>query len=213
VEAVSLWKAYGDVWALRNVSISIDVGRLALLLGPNGAGKSTLIKILCGLLRPSRGRVRVLGFEWGDEELKRRVGVLLHESLLYEELTVLENLSFYASFYNVKVSSELLNLLGIDSILNRRVGQLSYGWRRRVDLARALIHDPDLLLLDEPFSGVDESTCRIIAGHIVPTFMKYGKTVVIASHIEEYINHLPRLRIMLDNGELKLFEEVQICRQ
>jgi ABC-type multidrug transport system ATPase subunit len=207
VEAVSLWKAYGDVWALRNVSISIDVGRLALLLGPNGAGKSTLIKILCGLLRPSRGRVRVLGFEWGNKMLRRRVGVLLHESLLYEELTVFENLSFYASFYGVEVSSELLKLLGVDSVLNWRVGQLSYGLRRRVDLARALIHGPSLLLLDEPFSGVDESTCRVIAEHIVPAFMKHGKTIIIASHIGGYVDHLPHLRIVLDNGGLKLVEE------
>lgn len=202
VEVTSLWKAYGNTWALRSVSIKIDKGKLAVLLGPNGAGKSTLIKVLCGLARPTKGKVRVLGFEWGAKALKKRIGVLLHEPLLYEELTVLENLAFYASFYESKVSSEILKLLGVNLVLKQRVNQLSYGWRKRVDLARALIHNPDLLLLDEPFSGVDESTCRIIAEQIVPIFMKYGKTVIIASHIEEYIDRLPHVKIVLANGEL-----------
>lgn len=202
VEVISLWKAYGNTWALRNVSIRIDKGKLALIIGPNGAGKSTLIKVLCGLARPTRGRVRVLGFEWGAKTLKRKIGALLHEPLLYDELTVLENLAFYSSFYGSRVSSGILRLLGIDSVLKQRVNQLSYGWRRRVDLARALVHNPDLLLLDEPFSGVDESTCRIIAEQIVPAFLNHGKTVIIASHIEEYIDHLPYVRIALANGEL-----------
>ena len=207
VETVSLWKAYGSNWALRNVSISIGRGCLALLLGPNGAGKSTLIKILCGLAKPSRGIVRVLGFKHG-RELNRRIGVLLHEPILYEELTVLENLAFYSSFYKSKIDSRLVKLLGIDFVLRERVNQLSYGWRRRVDLARALIHSPDLLLLDEPFSGLDESICEVVSKHIIPLFIGSGKTVIIASHIREYVDHLPHMEIILVNGEVKLIRDV-----
>lgn len=208
VETVSLWKAYGSIWALRNVSISINSGCLVLVLGPNGAGKSTLIKILCGLLKPTKGVVRVLGFKHGCREIKRRIGVVLHEPILYGELTVLENLVFYSSFYNSKVDDWVVRVLGIDTVFRERVDRLSYGWRKKVDLARALIHSPNLLLLDEPFSGLDESTCETISKQIIPAFIENGRTVVIASHIGEYVNHIPHVEIMLANGEVRIIRDM-----
>lgn len=162
VELRDVWKryAYGRGWVLRGVELCIAEGQGVLVTGPNGSGKTTVLKIAVGLVRPSRGRVRVAGLPPTSSGAKRLMGVVLHHSLLYDELTVRENLEYYARLYGAEgydpLRDEVVEALGLRRYLDAKAGELSFGWRKRANIARALLHRPRLLAIDEPFTGLDD---------------------------------------------------------
>jgi len=158
----SVSKLYGSFAALRNVSVSLRAGECIMVLGENGAGKSTLLRMLAGLIRPTMGTVMVLGES--PEDSRSRIGYMSHSSMLYDELTALENLRYFESLYFPDAckhcsggggASTVLTAVGLDPNLSRPVGDYSQGMRQRASMARAMLTDPELLLLDEPFSNLD----------------------------------------------------------
>jgi heme exporter protein A len=161
VEARGLTRSYGPVRALRGVDLTLAAGEVLLVLGPNGAGKSTLLRSLAGLLRPQSGTVQIAGrlLSGDDPDARRPIGLLSHQSLLYDELTLFENLLFAARLYDVPDPRARADAaLAAQGLLDRRDDRprgLSRGMQQRAAIARALLHDPALLLLDEPFTGLD----------------------------------------------------------
>ncbi len=156
VEVEGVEKHYYGVGAvLAGVHLAASRGDSVLVVGPNGSGKTTLLRVIAGVEPPSRGRVAINGYSAGSLEAKRYVGLVLDKPGLYPELTVRENLEFYSRLRGGKPPTWALGLLGLTWVLDRRAGELSYGWRRRADLARALVGEPPLLLVDEPYAGQD----------------------------------------------------------
>jgi heme exporter protein A len=183
VEVEGLERRYGERTALTGVSFSIPEGQTLGLFGPNGAGKSTLLRVLATLLRPHDGRVRVLGAELPGEAWKARgrVGYMGHEPLLYRELSGRENLVFHARLHRVDESrvDELITAVGMQRRARDPVRELSRGMVQRLSAARALLHDPPLLLLDEPYSGLDPAARELLD----PLIGKpSGRTRVLVSH-------------------------------
>ncbi|HEX3438007.1 MAG TPA: ABC transporter ATP-binding protein, partial [Pseudacidobacterium sp.] len=154
-------KLYGTFAALRKVSLTLEAGRCYVLLGENGAGKSTLLRVLAGLLRPSYGTVKI--FDAAPEAVRDRIGYMSHAPMLYDEYTAEENLRYFADLYRSRAclsAEEALRSVGLDPALTRPVGQYSQGMRQRTSLARVLLSQPDLLLLDEPFSNMDVGSAQ-----------------------------------------------------
>ena len=164
-----LSRAYGDHLALRDVSLELPAGETLAVLGPNGAGKSTLLRILATLLRPSGGEAEVLGAVLPRQawKVRARIGYLGHEPLLYRELTVAENLEFHGRLHGLEGrgaarAAELLEQVGMDAAAEVRVHELSAGMRQRVAVCRALLHEPELLLLDEPNAHLDPGASELV---------------------------------------------------
>jgi ABC-type multidrug transport system ATPase subunit len=166
--------------ALRDVHLSLSRGERLLLVGPNGAGKSTFIRVFAGLMRPSRGQALVS--EMPARNARHLTGVVSHATYLYDELTAMENLRFYGELYEVprpvQRATELLGLVGLQHLAHEPVGRLSRGQQQRVTLARALLHDPPLLLLDEPDTGLDVAAWQVLS----KLTTQDGRTVVLTTH-------------------------------
>ncbi len=180
-----LTKTFGRFRALHRVDLEVAPGSLMALFGPNGAGKSTLLGIIAGLVRPSRGQVFLDGDEITkdrDESLGKRIGALSYQTYLYDELTVLENLRFYGNLYRIENRKErieeLLRTVGMEARAGSPVRTLSRGMNQRVALARALLHDPDILLLDEPFSGLDQDALTMLKTILTAR----NKTILLVTH-------------------------------
>ncbi|HUN78492.1 MAG TPA: ABC transporter ATP-binding protein, partial [Solirubrobacteraceae bacterium] len=167
LELDGLTRHYGERVALGDVSLSLDTGRALLVLGPNGAGKTTLLRLLAALLRPHAGSARVLGAELPGEawRVRGRIGLLGHEPLLYRELTAAENLRYHARLHGVAAEREreVLDAVGISRRAQEPVRTLSRGMVQRVAVARAVLHDPELLLLDEPRANLDPAGSELVA--------------------------------------------------
>jgi len=167
IELVDVWKRFGRVWILRGVNMNVRRSTLIAIVGENGSGKTTLLKIICGLIKPTRGSVKILGRDIRkDSTYKYHVGILFHENVLYDELTVHENLIFYSRMYGFKDLNDLarnvFKRLNLERYRDVKVRDLSYGWRKRVNFVRALVNDPEIILLDEPLSGLDETARNTI---------------------------------------------------
>lgn len=178
-----LVKFFGRFAALRDISDSFAGVRLYVVLGDNGAGKSTLLRVVAGLMEPSQGSVTLLGTR-KLREVARRVGYMGHAPLLYDELSGMENLRYFAGLYDLhtdSVCSHAMQMVGLDPELSRRVGQYSQGMRQRLSLARAVLHDPELMLLDEPFSNVDVHSARAMAA-VLGRVRDNGKTIFVVTH-------------------------------
>ncbi|MEE8169404.1 MAG: ABC transporter ATP-binding protein, partial [Phycisphaerae bacterium] len=194
VECTSLTKVFKDFWgrdkvlAVDRLDLEVRPGEVFGLLGPNGSGKSTTIKILLGLLYPTSGRGRVFGRPPTDTAIKARIGFMPEESYLYRFLNARETLDYYGRLFNLdrterrKRTSQLIEMVGLKKAARRPVGQYSKGMARRIGLAQALINDPDLLILDEPTTGLDPIGARQIKDVIVE-LKKRGKTVLLSSHL------------------------------
>jgi ABC-2 type transport system ATP-binding protein len=190
IEALNLTKQYGDVPALRGVSFAIGEGDIFGFIGPNGAGKTTTIKILATLVKPTTGNAKVCGESiHGDtRKIRTRVGYMPDSFGVYEEMRVDEYLEFFAAAYGIPgarrrtVVDDILKLVDLGSIADRLVGQLSRGTQQRLGLARVLVHDPKVLLLDEPASGLDPRA-RIEIRELIKELGRMGKTVLVSSHI------------------------------
>tara|TARA_Y100001968_G_C19406404_1_gene743906 strand:- start:356 stop:1564 length:1209 start_codon:yes stop_codon:yes gene_type:complete len=190
----SLEKIFCDFWgrpkakAINEVNFEVRRGEVFGLLGPNGSGKSTTIKILLGLLNPTRGAVRIFGRSPRDVKTKERIGYLPEESYLYRFLDSEETLDFFGGLFALdkeekkRRSEQLLEMVGLKGVQMRTVGEFSKGMQRRIGLAQALINDPDLVILDEPTAGLDPIGCREIKDLIL-NLKARGKTVILSSHL------------------------------
>ena len=183
LEFRDVWKSFGDGYVIRGITLSLDRGELVAIVGPNGSGKTTILRLASGLVAPSRGEVLVGGRDARSPAAKSLLGYVPHYPPLYGDLTVRENLIYYAGLYGYADLSNvqpILGELGLDVLLDRRVAELSYGWRKRVDMVRALLHDPPLLLIDEPFSGLDDAGRRWLTEFLTRSVLE-GRTVLITS--------------------------------
>ena len=185
-----LVKQFGRFAALRGVTADFISGRLCAIVGENGAGKTTLLRSLAGLTRPTRGTISMLG----TTDLRtvcRQVGYMAHPSLLYDEMAGMENLRYFARLYEIKDDERCavaISAVGLDPKLTRPVGQYSQGMRQRMSLARAMIHDPKILLLDEPFSNVDHRSARQMT-HLLVQLRDAGKTIFVVTHQASQLEH------------------------
>lgn len=179
----NLVKFFGRFAALRDVSASFTPARLYVILGDNGAGKSTLLRVISGLAQPSQGRFTLLGSN-SLRAVAHRVGYMGHAPMLYDELSGMENLRYFAGLYGLsgdEVCRQAMQTVGLDPDLSRRIGQYSQGMRQRLSLARAVLHDPELILLDEPFSNVDVHSAREMAA-VLGRVRDQGKTIFVVTH-------------------------------
>src|SRR5450432_1224530 len=187
VTADGVIKQFGRFAALRGVTAEFAPGRLYVILGDNGAGKTTLLRTIAGLSQPTRGTISVLGAK-EVKTVRSQIGYMAHPSLLYDEMSGVENLRYFAGLYGIeddavaeKRCREVISLVKLDPGLARPVGQYSQGMRQRMSLARALLNDPKLLLLDEPFSNVDVRSAREMAG-LLAQMRDRGKTLLVVTH-------------------------------
>ncbi|HEU0014689.1 MAG TPA: heme ABC exporter ATP-binding protein CcmA [Longimicrobium sp.] len=187
VEAVGLEKRYGPVPAVRGIDLALASGEFLVIFGPNGAGKSTLLRMLCGAVRPTRGTVRIAGQEvaGADDGWRRRVGLLSHQTFLYPGLTAAENLDFYARLYGLDERharvAEALRGVELDARADDRVRGFSRGMQQRLALARTLLHDPDVVFLDEPYTGLDPHAAALLRG-VLERLKDGRRTVVLVTH-------------------------------
>lgn len=194
IEIVDVSKIFNDFWgrpkvkAVQSLNIDIKQGEIFGLLGPNGSGKSTTIKMLLGLLKPSSGQIAVFGQHPRSSEIKNKIGFLPEESYLYSFLTAEEALHFFGGLFGLSRGmrqnrvDELIQLVGLEHARSRRLGEFSKGMARRIGLAQALIGDPQLLILDEPTTGLDPIGIQEIK-HLILELKKKGKTILLSSHL------------------------------
>jgi len=205
LESVS--RLFGSFAALRQVSVDFAAGSCYILLGENGAGKSTLLRILAGLLHPSAGKVTVFG-DLAPEAARHRIGYMSHAPMLYDELTGVENLEYFRSLYqgdNCLAPDEALRQVGLDPALTRTLGQYSQGMRQRTSLARVLLSQPELLLLDEPFSNMDvESVSQMV--QLLAKFRTGSRTIVITTHQRELAAPIADFILTLKAGRVASLE-------
>ena len=178
----NLIKQFGRFAALRGVTAEFDPGRFHAILGDNGAGKTTLLRALAGLAQPTQGTVSIFGKT--PQAACRDLGYMAHPSLLYDEMSGMENLRYFARLYGIagdERCAEAIRAVGLDPELTRAVGQYSQGMRQRMSLARAILHDPRVLLLDEPFSNVDVHSAREMVG-LLKGMRDAGKTIFVVTH-------------------------------
>ena len=194
IEVEGLAKRFGKVEALRGVDFAAADGEITGLLGPNGAGKSTTLRILCTVLKASAGRARVGGIDVGDDPfgVRRRIGVLPHNSNLYGNLSARENIAYYAELHGLRgyalatAVDGIVERLGIEPFADRRAKGFSQGQRLRVALARALVHDPHTLVLDEPTNGLDVMATRVLRD-VIRERRDSGCCVLFSSHIMQEV--------------------------
>jgi ABC-2 type transport system ATP-binding protein len=189
IRVEGLTRRFGDITAVDKVSFSVNAGEVVGYLGPNGSGKTTTIRMLLGLLNPTEGRADVLGYDVvrQSEQVKARVGYMTQKFSLYQDLTVGENLSLYAGVYGVNQRArveEVLHKLGLSECECVLVSKLSVGWRQRVALAAAIVHQPSLLFLDEPTSGVDPKARRAF-WDLIYHLADEGVTAFVTTHYME----------------------------
>jgi len=180
-----VWKLYGDYPALRDIRLEAEPGTCLALIGRNGAGKTTLLRIIAGFSRPGRGQVRINGGEPRDTATRRQVGFLGHGISVYDELSALENLTLYGRLYGVadppRAAREWLERTGLARVANGLVREFSRGMRQRLAVARAFLHEPRVLLLDEPFTALDDKAIGVLSG-LLREALAAGKTVVMSTH-------------------------------
>ena len=205
LEIDGVWKYFGDFPALRDVGFRVSAGSVVALLGRNGAGKTTLLRIIAGLSKPSRGAVRILGGGTRQESTRRRVGVLGHGISLYDELSAAENLELFGRLYNLpdprRRSDEMLERTGLDRVRDGLVREFSRGMRQRLAVARAFLHDPQLLLLDEPFTALDDRAIAVLQSMLAEMRAK-GATIVMSTHQLREALELATHVALLKKGEI-----------
>ncbi len=217
LQCVGLSKVFRDFWrrarvrAVDSVDLSVEPGEIYGLLGPNGSGKSTTIKMILGLLHPSRGRVSVFGKPPDDVRIKARIGYLPEESYLYRFLNARETLDYYGTLFKIdrrerrRRSEQLLEMVGLRSAARRPVGEYSKGMARRIGLAQALINDPDFLILDEPTSGLDPVGSKLVKDIIIRLGQVHHKTILLSSHLLADVEEVCGRVTILYGGK------VQVC--
>jgi heme exporter protein A len=180
-----VWKYYGDFPALRDIRLEAERGSCLALIGRNGAGKTTLLRIIAGFSRPGKGEVRILGTPPRQTETRRNVGFIGHGIAVYDELSALENLTLYARLYglpNPRHSAlEWLEQTGLERVRDGLVREFSRGMRQRLAVARAFLHNPSVLLLDEPFTALDDRAIAVLQ-RLLRDGLAQGKTIIMSTH-------------------------------
>jgi ABC-type multidrug transport system ATPase subunit len=203
IVAVSgLVKQFGRFAALRGVNAEFHAGKFYVILGDNGAGKTTLLRALAGLTHPTRGEISVLGKK--PHEASREIGYMAHPSLLYDEMSGMENLRYFARLYDIAGDSrceQVIRSVGLDAELSRPVGKYSQGMRQRMSLARAILHDPEILLLDEPFSNVDVHSAREMVG-LLKGMRDSGKTIFVVTHQGQLLEGVADEFVWMEAGQI-----------
>jgi ABC-2 type transport system ATP-binding protein len=219
IDLHNVTKSYGDVTAVKSLSLNVAEGEIMGIIGHNGAGKTTTLKMIVGLVSPTSGRIRVMGREMSREntDVKRHIGFLPEESSLYEKMTVTEYLLFFAELYGVpkheakRRLSEILTSLDL-SRRDQRTGELSKGMRRKVAIARALLHDPRVLVLDEPNAGLDPLTSFFIINYL-KGLKNEGKTLLVSAHNLFHVEYICDRVAILRNGELVICDTMEAIRE
>ena len=198
-----LVKQFGRFAALRGVNASLEAGRLYAILGDNGAGKTTLLRALAGLTPATRGSIAVLGTT-NLREICAQLGYMAHPSLLYDEMSGMENLRYFGRLYGISGDARceaVIRSVNLDPSLTRPVGQYSQGMRPRMSLARALLNDPKILLLDEPFSNVDVRSAREMAGRL-RQLRDGGKTILVVTHQAALLRDVADEFVWMEAGQI-----------
>jgi ABC-2 type transport system ATP-binding protein len=215
-----LTKVFKDFWgrpkarAVDNVDFEVRRGEVFGLLGPNGSGKSTTVKLLLGLLHPTKGHIEVFGHAPRHVATKARIGYLPEESYLYRFLDSHETLDFFGSLFDLAPSDrnqrteQLLHMVGLSQVSHRTVGEFSKGMQRRIGLAQALINDPDLVILDEPTSGLDPIGCREVKDLII-ALARRGKTVILSSHLLADVEDVCDRVVIYYGGKIQAMGELK----
>lgn len=210
IKVESLCKEFGNVKAVKGIDFEVQKGELFGFLGVNGAGKSTTINMLCTVLKPTAGIVHICGMQLGknDDEIRKKIGVVYQNNCLDERLTVKENLFIRGTLYesNKKKLSKnvtrVCEVLQLEEVYNRRFGKLSGGWKRRCEIARALLHAPEILFLDEPTTGLDPATRKIVWESIGRLREEENMTIFLTTHYMEEAARASHIAI-IDAGEIK----------
>ena len=180
-----VWKFYGDYPALKDISLNVNGGSCLALIGRNGAGKTTLLRILAGLSKAAKGNIAILGQDARDENTRRTIGVLGHGIGVYEELSAFENLRLFAKLYGIadppRKANEWLERTGLERVRDGLVREFSRGMRQRLAVARTFLHNPSLLLLDEPFTALDDRAIAVLQD-LLKTALSEGRTIIMSTH-------------------------------
>ncbi|MFC2003287.1 heme ABC exporter ATP-binding protein CcmA [Chloroflexota bacterium] len=207
IETQGLTKSFGHRLALRDIDLQVRPGETVVIFGPNGAGKTTLIKVLATIMNPSSGSVFVDGLPIKNnaEEIRRKIGVVTHQTFLYSNLTAYENLEFYSRMYDVPRAKEriheVLAMVGMNPRLYERVGTLSRGMQQRLSLARALLHNPAIMLLDEPETGLDQQAISMLRQSL-QTERGEKRTTILTTHNLERGFELCDCLLILAKGKI-----------
>lgn len=207
LEVENIEKYYGDKKVLDNVSITIDKPMIYGLLGPNGAGKTTLLNIITGVINPDKGTVLIKGLKPSSEEARRLIGYCPQEPALYKNLSGLDNILFYSRLYGLsdreamRRAKELLEFLNLTSYAKVKVGKYSGGMMKKLSLAIALIHDPEILILDEPTTGMDPNVRRSVWDLLIK-LRREGKAILLATHYMEEADYLSDIVGIFNSGKL-----------
>jgi heme ABC exporter ATP-binding subunit CcmA len=201
----NVWKHYGDFAAVRDVTLDVPEGRILALLGRNGAGKTTLLRMMGGLLRPSRGEIEAGNLKSDRLQAKALVGIVGHGQWLYDDLTAQENLEFFARLYNVEGAGakieHWLEATGLAAFRHARLSEFSRGMRQRLAIARAFLHDPKILLLDEPWTALDDRAMALLSSLLLEAHAR-GYTIVVCSHqLRETLDVATDL-VVIDRGRV-----------
>jgi len=185
VDCAGVWKFYGDFPALRGISITVSPGSCLALIGRNGAGKTTLLRILAGFSKPGKGQVHIFGQEPRNAEARRRIGFIGHGIAVYDELSAIENLRLFAKLYRLpdaeRAAHEWLERTGLERVRDGLVREFSRGMRQRLAMARAFLHGPSVLLLDEPFTALDDRAVAVLQT-VLRNALAEGRTVIMSTH-------------------------------
>ena len=207
IEIQNLAKAFGYLPVLKKVNLQIERGEFVALLGPNGSGKSTLLRLICGLSKPTAGTITVGGWSIpGEAEaIRAQIGLVSHKALLYDNLTAHENLAFYAKLYNLKDSQtqidDLLERVGLSKRAHSLVRTFSRGMQQRLSIARALLHQPHVLLFDEPFTGLDQDAA-VVLDTLLQDAHAEGHTILMTTHELDRAARLPSRIMILSRGTI-----------
>ena len=210
-------KSLGGREILKEISFSVEMGDIFGYLGPNGAGKTTTIRIILGLFKADSGNLDVLGLDINKSEARRKIGFVLDLDGLYDGMTARENLIFYSRIYGEAVKeeriSQLLDMVELNGRGGDRVHTYSTGMRQRLALARSMVHDPDILVLDEPTSGIDPSGQIEIRKILLGLAKKENKTILLSSHNLDEVQRICNRIAIIDKGEIKLYGELESLRK
>jgi len=218
IEIQNLTKDFNGKTVLNGISFEVEEGEIFGYLGPNGAGKTTTLRIILGLLRPTSGEALVMGKNLGDdEELRKKVGVVLESDGLYDRLTAYDNLDYYAQLYGISDRKgrlkQLLEFVELYERRNDKVGDFSTGMKRKLALARSLIHEPDILFFDEPSIGLDPEAQRMVRDLILRLSKEEKRTVFLNSHDLDEVQRICTRIAILQKGKIKAYDTVENLRR
>jgi len=206
-EVKKLCRSYGMQRVLQNLDISLQSGELVCLLGPNGAGKSTLIRLLSGLLKPTAGEITIDGalVDFSEAEARRKIGLILHQTFLYEQLTGIENLQLYARLYGTRLTEsdlkQLMVRVGLGKVRPVPVRSYSRGMKQRLTIARALLNNPQILLLDEPYTGLDQQGSTML-NQLLAEEQENQRIILLTTHELSFIRQVASRFDILHRGRI-----------